>query len=122
MNQKYIPQITKDILDEYFDKMLQVKKLKEELSEMSTKIKYEMNKADRVRIDEYGYKINLETKFEPTEDFFELMYKKELDHLITPTITSNNLKSAKRKLNMTEAEYLDKYAKEKSTKWLYVTK
>ena len=48
------------------------------------------------------------------------MYKKELDYLITPTITSPNLRKAKRKLKLSDEEYENKYSKKSETKRLYV--
>lgn len=116
-----IPNITKDLLDEYFNKLVQKRLIESECKNLSNRIKYEMGKVDCKQILLHGYKISLETKYEPIPKFFELLEKNDLSYLITKTITGNHLKSAKRYLGIKDEEF-EKYLKEKDTKWLYITR
>lgn len=122
MKEKVEPNISKEMLDEYFIKMEEKRKLVEEIGAMSKVIKYEMAKVNRKEIHMHGYSIDVETKFEPTDEFFELVFKNKLECLLTFGITGNNLKSARRRMGIMEDEYYEKYSKEKDTKWLYVKK
>lgn len=122
MSEKYQPNISKRFLDEYFYKVEMRKKLQAELSEMSNFIKKEMENAERKEIELHGYYIDVETKFEPNDDFFKLIYKYNLQHLLTNSISGNRLKSAKKKMGMDEETYYNDYVKEKDTKWLHVRK
>ncbi|MGL6174909.1 MAG: hypothetical protein ACRC1P_09930 [Cellulosilyticaceae bacterium] len=122
MKEKVEPNISKEVLDEYFIKMEEKRKLVEEISAMSKVIKHEMAKVGRKEIHMYGYSIDIETKFEPNAEFFELIFKNKLECLLTLGITGNNLKSARRRMGIMEDEYREKYVKEKDTKWLYVKK
>lgn len=115
-----LPNISKDILDEYFQKIIQKSKINQETKELSDKIKYEMDKVGRKNVHMYGYSIEIETKFTPNEEFFRLMYKKELGYLITNSINTNNLKKAKKKLKIEDDLYYSRYSKEMDTKWLHV--
>lgn len=115
-----LPNLTKELLDEYFKKIISKSKISQETKDLSEMIKYEMGKIDRKKINIFGYKITIEEKNIPSEDFFKLMYKKELDYLITPTITTPNLRKAKRKLKLSDEEYENKYSKKSETKRLYV--
>lgn len=115
-----LPNLTKELLDEYFKKIISKSKISQETKDLSEMIKYEMGKIDRKTINIFGYKITIEEKNIPSEDFFKLMYKKELDYLITPTITTPNLRKAKRKLKLSDEEYENKYSKKSETKRLYV--
>ena len=114
--------LTKDLLDEYFSKLAESKILNDEVSDLSKKIKYEMNAAKRKNISLYGYKIEVESKFEPNEEFIRLIYKNKLEHLITKSITTTDCRIAKRRLKLSDNDYYEKYAKEKDTKWLHVDK
>lgn len=122
MKPKEMPNITKEMLDEYHEKVRIARELSEEVSEMSKKIKYEMNKVDRLEVDIHGYSIDIEKKYEPSDEFFKLMFKKDLDHLVKFSINSSQLKSALRKLCISDHDYYENYAKEKDTKWLHVIK
>lgn len=122
MKEDITTKLTKELLDEYFLKLAESKILNDEVSELSKKIKYEMNDAKRKNIALHGYKIEVETKFEPNEEFIRLVYKNKLDHLITKTITTTDCRIAKRRLQLSDSDYYEKYAKEKDTKWLHVDK
>ena len=115
-----LPNLTKELLDEYFKKIISKSKISQETKDLIEMIKYEMEKIDKKTINIFGYKITIEEKNIPSEDFFKLMYKKELDYLITPTITTPNLRKAKRKLKLSDEEYENKYSKKSETKRLYV--
>lgn len=121
MNKK-IPNISEEFLKEYYEKARLRNELNNEVSTMSKRIKHEMAKVGRKEIQLYGYTIDVETKVEPNEDFFNLIYKNKLEYLITPSISGNHLKSARRQMKMSDDTYYDKYVREKETKWLYVRK
>ncbi|MGL5330627.1 MAG: hypothetical protein ACRDD7_15255 [Peptostreptococcaceae bacterium] len=119
-NLKNQPSITLELLREYFTKLVEKSILTSETMFLSKQIKHEMKKADRRRINMYGYNIHIETKRTPNDEFIRLMYKNKLDYLIVPTIPTKNLKKAKRLLKISDADFEEKYSKEGDTEWLYV--
>lgn len=122
MKPKELPNLTKEFLDEYCEKLGLSRAISDEVSIMSKKIKHEMDKVGRLEATVGGYSIDIERKYEPNDDFFRLMFKKDLDHLIKFSITSNHLKAALKKLDIDDGEYYEKFSKEKDTRWLHVKK
>ena len=110
-----LPNISKEILDEYYNKIQQRKIIESECKNLSEKIKYEMSKVNRKEI------ILFETKYEPIPKFFDLLEQNELSHLINRSITGNHLKTAKRYLQFND-EDMNNYMQEKKSKWLHVNR
>ena len=116
-----LPNISKEILDEYYKKIQQRKIIESECKNLSEKIKYEMSKVNRKEIILFGYKISIETKYEPIPKFFDLLEQNELSHLINRSISGNHLKTAKRYLQFND-EDMNNYMQEKKSKWLHVNR
>lgn len=114
-------ELSKELLDEYYCKKQEQKKLNLEVEELALKIKNILALNDRVKVNIHGYKITLKSKFEPNERFYKLLEDNKLSHLITKSITGNHLKSATLRLNLSDRE-LQGLLVEKTTKWLYVEK
>lgn len=115
-------EIEKSLIDEYFEKTALKNQLIEETKIISSQIKHEMNKREMKKINIHGYKIKLETKYRPNRAFFDLLLEKGLGFLITPTISSSNLRKAKRRLKLSENKFTEAYNEEIETKWLHVKK
>lgn len=119
-NFKNQPAISLELLHEYFTKLVKKSILNSETMFLSKQIKYEMKKADRKRVNIYGYIVHVEAKRMPNEEFFKLLYKNKLDYLIVPTIPTKNLKRAKKLLKISDDEFTEKYSKDGDAEWLYV--
>lgn len=121
MSEKNQPEISKEMLERYFKNKILRQQADFECNVLSKAIKREMERVGRKEISLHGYTIDIETKYEPNEDFYILAENENLGYLISKSISSAHFKKALRLLGVSEKD-IKKYVREKSTKWLHVDK